>query len=101
MARQTSRAQQAPEPEPVVAPPFWVADRPLPVGTEMGDAALPARAFNPGDRVPVEHVDRYGWREYVHAPDGDWPPPEPAPESVPQTGGSDDSAGDAGQNGSD
>jgi hypothetical protein len=53
-------------------PPFWIADRVLPVGSEMGDG-MPARAFSPGDRVPAEHVDRFGWQEFVSAPDGDWP----------------------------
>jgi hypothetical protein len=78
--------QEAPEElEPV--PPFWIADVPLPVGAEMGGAAMPVRAFNPGDRVPADHVDRYGWRPYVSPPPGDWPPPVSPPESG--TAGSD------------
>ena len=54
---------------------FWIADVPLPVAGEMGAEAMPARAFNPGDQVPHEHVERHGWQQYVHAPDGDWAPP--------------------------
>jgi hypothetical protein len=57
--------------------PFWVADRALPVGPEMGGEAFPARAFSPGDRVPAEHVKRYGWEPYVSPP----PAPETAEES--------------------
>lgn len=55
--------------------PWYIAQVPLPVGAEMGaTAALPARAFNPGDRVPAEHVQRFGWHAYVAAPE------DPAPE---------------------
>lgn len=62
-------------------PPFWIADRVLPVGTEMG--AGYARAFSPGDRVPVEHVEKYGWQDYVSAPEGDWPTPEIPEQAEP------------------
>jgi len=50
-------------------PPFWIASRPLPVADEMGLEAMHARAFNEGDRVPHEHVERFGWQDYVHHPD--------------------------------
>jgi len=56
-------------------PPFWIADRPLPVAGEMGLEAMHARAFNEGDRVPHEHVEQYGWQDHVHAP-GDPPGPD-------------------------
>jgi hypothetical protein len=61
------------------APPFWIADVALPVADEMGSESMPARAFNPGDRVPAEHVERFGWQAHVHAPPGDWQPPDPGP----------------------
>lgn len=44
----------------VTPPPYYIADEALFIDF--------ARAFNPGDRVPVEHVDRYGWHDVVHAP---------------------------------
>lgn len=70
------------EAEPEIRPPFWIADVPLPVGTEMGGESLGARAFNPGDHVSPEHVQQYGWEQYVHAPDGDWTvTPEPDDEA--------------------
>ena len=58
------------------APRFYIAARPLPVGTEMGADAAPARAFNRGDPVPEEHVRRFGWEPYVYEA-GEEPPPLP------------------------
>jgi hypothetical protein len=80
MPPRQSSSDRKPEPDSNTpqAPPFWIADLPLPVGPEMGAEAMPVRAFNPGDRVPAEHVERYGWQPYVHAPDGDWAVPAPA-----------------------
>jgi hypothetical protein len=69
----SSRSKQAAEPA-APSPPFYIADVPLPVAGEMGAEALPPRAFNPGDHVPAEHVARFGWQSYVHAPEGDWTP---------------------------
>ncbi|MGV9779852.1 hypothetical protein, partial [Streptosporangium sp. NPDC003464] len=60
----------AAEDDDVPAPPYYIADAPLFIDF--------ARAFNPGDRVPVEYVDRYGWRDQVHAPQ----PPQP-PQQTP------------------
>jgi hypothetical protein len=106
-----SKARRAPEPAPEPAPPpFWVADRPLPVADEMGGETVPARAFNPGDRVPHEHVERYGWADYVHDPfapepeDGEAPadesagepPPEPAPDDPAAAQATTDEAGEPG-----
>jgi len=65
---------QAGKPAP---PAFWIADRPLPVAGEMGAEAMHARAFNEGDRVPHEHVERYGWQDHVHAPDAPAAPDKP------------------------
>jgi hypothetical protein len=44
-------------------------------------AAAPVRAFNPGDRVPSEHVDRFGWHALVDLPEWATAPPAPAPDS--------------------
>ncbi|SFK92676.1 hypothetical protein SAMN05216275_14168 [Streptosporangium canum] len=64
---------RAPKPEPTEqsvhdvtpaadeAPPYYIADAALFIDF--------ARAFNVGDRVPVEHVTRYGWHDQVHAPE--------------------------------
>jgi hypothetical protein len=47
---------------------WYIADRPLPVGLEMGGETMPPRAFNAGDKVPAEHVEKFGWQQYVHHP---------------------------------
>lgn len=64
-----------------MAPQFYIADRPLPVGTEMGGEAAPVKAFDTGDRVPPDFVDRFGWADYVHDPSA----PAPAQSSAPTT----------------
>jgi hypothetical protein len=77
-------ARKVRQPQPAVA--WYVADRTLPVSTEMGAEAFPVRAFNAGDRVPVEHVEKFGWHDYVHPwpeqaaddTEGDSAPAEPA-----------------------
>lgn len=84
-----SGAVEPPTPEP----PFWIADRSLPVGLEMGDGGPHARAFAEGDRVPDEHVQRFGWQDYVHAPPGEWPPPDTTPPDPVTTDESGDDAG--------
>lgn len=68
-AKRASKADGPPDP-----PAFYVATRPLPVGTEMGAATMPVVAFGAGAMVPAEHVDRYGWQQYVRLPDD--PPAE-------------------------
>jgi len=55
--------------QPKAATQWYIADRALPVGLEMGGETMPPRAFNAGDRVPAEHVEKFDWYEYVHAPD--------------------------------
>ncbi|GAA3027231.1 hypothetical protein [Streptosporangium longisporum] len=45
------------------APPYYIAARALFVDNQFG------RAFNPGDRVPAEHVERFGWTDHVVRPD--------------------------------
>jgi hypothetical protein len=83
-AQGKSTEPDAPAP---LEPPFWVALVPLPVGTEMGGEAMHARAFNPGDRVPPDHVERFGWQQYVEAPPGDWAQPAaPPPDDSDQAG---------------
>jgi hypothetical protein len=76
------REKPAPAEERPQRPPFWIADAALPVGDEMGTEFTPPRAFNPGDRVPPEHVQQYGWQPYVHAPEGDWAEPPPAEQAA-------------------
>lgn len=71
----TARRDAKPSPAPAsAAPPYYIAEQPLYIGGQFG------RAFNPGDRVPVEHVQQYGWQDKVRLPDGyapDQPPSEP------------------------
>jgi hypothetical protein len=57
-------------------PPYYIATRPLFLGDQF------TRAFNPGDQVPVEHVETYGWHDLVRRPDQ--PAPE-QPQSEPET----------------
>ncbi|MEV4179942.1 hypothetical protein AB0J28_00665 [Streptosporangium canum] len=58
------------------APPYYIATAPLRIGT--------ARAHNVGDRVPVEHVEKYGWANHVrHPKTGE--PFAPAPQTPPET----------------
>ncbi|MFI6793680.1 hypothetical protein ACIBG4_40750 [Nonomuraea sp. NPDC050383] len=61
------------------APPYYIAIAPLFIGGQFG------RAFNLGDQVPPEHVERYGWQAKVRLPDGyeaaDQPPSEPETET--------------------
>jgi len=56
-------------------PPYYIATRPLFVGDQF------SRAFNPGDRVPVEHVTQFGWDDMVRRPE----PTEITPENEPET----------------
>lgn len=42
-------------------PPYYIADQALDIDY--------VRAFNPGDQVPVGHIDKYGWADMVHAPE--------------------------------
>ncbi|MER7500442.1 hypothetical protein AB0L05_27670 [Nonomuraea pusilla] len=60
----TSRRDAKSPTTPPPAPPYYIATAPLFIGDQF------SRAFNPGDRVPVEHVDRFGWHDKVRAPEG-------------------------------
>jgi len=51
--------------------PYYVADEPLYIDG--------VRAHSPGDRVPLGHVERYGWAGKVHAPTPQAPKPATAP----------------------
>lgn len=82
----TRREEPKPEqqPEQQAPPAYYIALEPLFVGGQFG------RAHNPGDRVPVEHVDRYGWADKVRRPDEDpagrgKPDEQPAPQNEPET----------------
>ncbi|MEV0584107.1 hypothetical protein [Nonomuraea sp. NPDC050310] len=69
------REQQSP-------PAYYVATEPLFIGGQFG------RAFNVGDRVPVEHVDRYGWADKVRRSDeapSEQDQPPAAPQNEPET----------------
>lgn len=71
-----NRDRKSPTTTPVPAPaepPYYIATAPLFIGDQFG------RAFNPGDRVPAQHVATYGWQNLVRPPDG-W---EPAPPQTP------------------
>lgn len=63
-----------------VAPPYYIATAPLYIGGKFG------RAFNPGDRVPPEHVEQYGWQAKVRLPDG-YTPDQPQGEPETPDGG--------------
>jgi|GEM_PF-3630517 len=52
------------------SPPYYIATRPLFIDDQF------SRAFNVGDRVPAEHVDKYGWADKVRPP---------APQIEPET----------------
>lgn len=51
--------------EPAPAPYFYIAQRPLYL---HGDGGMGVVAFAEGDRVPPEHVERFGWHDYVTDP---------------------------------
>ena len=55
-------------------PTAYIARRNLPIGGEMGDMPPGVAAFQAGDQVPAEHVQRFGWAAFVDPP----APPAPA-----------------------
>lgn len=73
--------QSKPKPAEQAAPPYYIATAPLFI-----DGNQFARAHNPGDRVPVDHVDRYGWADKVRPPDGYAQPAPDQPRNEPETG---------------
>jgi hypothetical protein len=94
-ARAKTGPQPEPQPEPEAGgqqageePPrvpegvaWLIADEPLFVGDPEA-AAAPARAFNAGDSVPAEMVDRFGWHGQTHVPEWASAPPAPAPDQT-------------------
>lgn len=72
-------------------PPYYIATRPLYIGGNPF-----ARAHQAGDRVPVEHVDLYGWQHGVRPPDGwETPAPPSKPSSKPTTSEPESGSGQA------
>lgn len=71
--RETGRARQEQAP-----PPYYIATEPLFIG---GDPF--SRAHNPGDRVPADHVEQYGWADKVRHPDQPSNEPE-TPQATPE-----------------
>ena len=65
-------AKQDAVPADDAPPPYYIATEALFIGGNQF-----ARAHNAGDRVPVDHVDRYGWADQVRPPDGYQPRNEP------------------------
>jgi hypothetical protein len=64
--------------EAVVPPSHYIAMEPLFLG---GNAeTMPARAYNPGDRVLPADVERFGWQDRVTRPEDQ---PAPKPPRVP------------------
>jgi hypothetical protein len=59
--------------EAVAPPSHYIALEPLFLG---GEEAMPARAYNTGDRVLPADVERFGWQDRVTRPE-DQPAPEP------------------------
>lgn len=73
-ARRDSKSPTAP-----AAPPYYIATAALYL-----DGSQFSRAHNAGDRVPAEHVERYGWADLVRPPDGYTATPNHTP-SEPET----------------
>ncbi|MCK2219696.1 hypothetical protein MF672_038760 [Actinomadura sp. ATCC 31491] len=65
MAASSRRDAKQPSAPAPTAPPYYIAIEALFIGGNQF-----ARAFNPGDRVPVEHVETHGWADKVRPPDG-------------------------------
>lgn len=77
-------------PDTLAGVPYRIADHDLFIyHPEAG--ALPARAFNAGDRVPADMVDAYGWQHLTHPPEWATAPPASAPDTGPaKTAGSEE-----------
>ncbi|MGP3914302.1 hypothetical protein [Nonomuraea sp. 10N515B] len=64
--------------EAPAAPPYYIATQSLYIGA--------ARAHAIGDRVPPEHVERFGWAHKVRRPDeAEAAAPAPVPTVQPAT----------------
>ncbi|MEU9888012.1 hypothetical protein [Sphaerisporangium sp. NPDC051011] len=68
-------------------PPYYIATEPLFI-----DDNPFARAHNAGDRVPADHVERYGWAGKVRHPD---PDPATTPPETRQGQATTEGKGDA------
>lgn len=73
-------ADLTPDPAMPEGVPYAIAREPLYIVNPEA-AAAPARAFNPGDRVPAELVEQFGWHDLVQIPEWATAPPAPATES--------------------
>jgi hypothetical protein len=73
-ARQTNRqaAARSSRQETPPRPPYYIATEPLFLDNQF------SRAHNPGDMVPADHVEQYGWAGKVRPPDGYATAEEPA-----------------------
>jgi hypothetical protein len=78
MAGRAAKAKTDDDKTEPQAPAFWIAGQDLFV--PGGDGAMPARAFAKGDRVPDEHVQRFGWQNGVTDPSADQPDVETVPD---------------------
>ncbi|WP_101791030.1 hypothetical protein [Nonomuraea indica] len=58
-----TRRDSKPATQDQTPPPYYIAVEPLYIDDQF------SRAHNPGDRVPADHVDRFGWRDKVRRPD--------------------------------
>jgi hypothetical protein len=76
-------------PDPMAGVPYRIADHDLFI-YHPDSGALPARAFNAGDRVPADMVDAYGWQDLTHPPEWATAPPAPASRTGPDKGGSEE-----------
>jgi hypothetical protein len=76
-ARRDAKTPPSTEPATPAPPPYYIAEQPLFIGGQFG------RAHNPGDRVPPDSVDTYGWHHLVRPPDG-YTAPEQT-QSEPET----------------
>jgi hypothetical protein len=79
-ARRDAKTPPSTEPATAAPPPYYIAEQPLFIGGNQF-----ARAHNVGDRVPAEHVEKYGWHAGVRPPDGYETPAPPQPSNEPET----------------
>ncbi|MFD1547016.1 hypothetical protein [Nonomuraea guangzhouensis] len=61
-------------------PPYYIATEALYL-----DGSQFNRAHNPGDRVPADHVEAYGWADKVRHPDDTPKQPPAAAHNEPET----------------
>lgn len=72
-----TQRKQDQKPTAETPPAYYIADQALFIDY--------VRAFNPGDQVPVGHIEKYGWADLVHAPGSvtaDEQDTKPAPETA-------------------